>query len=102
MSVVRHTFYSGHVYNLSTENHWYFANDIVVHNCDCRVVPGFTGDEVEGYDPEAVYRRWQDAIDRLAAERAERKGTTEADERAAIMRGYGEAAKAAKQRRKTA
>jgi len=70
--------------------------------CDCRVIAGWPGDDVEGYDPDAIYKRWQDSIDQLAAERAERKGTTEADERAAIMRGYGEAAKAAKQRRKTA
>lgn len=102
VSVVRHSDFVGHVYNLSTDGRWYFANDIIVHNCDCRVVPGFPGDEVEGYDPEAVYRRWQDGIDRLASERAERKGTSESDERAAIMRGYGNAAKAAKSRRKRA
>lgn len=74
-----------------------------VHSdCDCRVVPGWDGDEVEGYDPSEIYDRWQSRIDELAAERAERKGTSEASERAAILRGYGNAAKAAKQRRKTA
>lgn len=78
------------------------AVDHTHDSCDCRVVPGFPGDEVEGYDPEAVYRRWQDGIDRLASERAERKGTSKSDERAAIMRGYGNAAKAAKSRRKRA
>ena len=102
VAVVTTRQFSGHVYNLSTDGHWYFANEIIVHNCDCRVIAGWPGDEVEGYDPTEIYGRWQDSIDQLAAERAERKGTTEADERAAIMRGYGEAAKAAKKRRKIA
>ena len=94
--------FSGHVYNLSTDGHWYFANDIIVHNCDCRVIAGFPGDEVEDYDPDAIYRDWQSSIKSLAAERAERNGTTEDAELSRIMRGYGNAAKAAKQRRKTA
>lgn len=102
MSVVRHTFYSGHVYNLSTENHWYFANGIIVHNCDCRVIAGFPGDEVEDYDPDALYRDWQSSIKSLAAERAERNGTAEGAELSRIMRGYGNAAKAAKKRAKRA
>ena len=64
--------------------------------CDCRCVPGWDGMEVENYDPQAIYDRWQDAIDEKARERAERKGTTESEERAAIMRAYGDAAKRAK------
>lgn len=52
--------------------------------------------EVEGYDPQAIYDRWQDAIDGKARERAERKGTDFDAERDAIMRAYGEAAKRAK------
>lgn len=28
-------------------------------NCDCRIVPGFDGMEVEGYDPDAIYRDWK-------------------------------------------
>ena len=68
-----------------------------VHShCDCRITPGWDGMEVEGYDPQAIYDRWQDAIDGKARERAERKGTTESEERAAIMRAYGDAAKRAK------
>ena len=68
-----------------------------VHSsCDCRVVPGWDGMEVEGYDPQAIYDRWQDAIDGKARERAERKGTDFDAERAAIMRAYGDAAKRAK------
>ncbi len=27
-------------------------------NCDCRIVPGFQGMTVEGYDPDALYRLW--------------------------------------------
>ena len=27
--------------------------------CDCRVVPGFPGTEVEGYDPDAYLRMWR-------------------------------------------
>mgnify|MGYP007098891434 FL=1 len=64
--------------------------------CDCRCVPGWDGMEVEGYDPQAIYDRWQDAIDAKARERAERNGTTVSEERAAIMAAYGRAAKNAK------
>lgn len=28
-------------------------------NCDCRVVPGFAGATVEGYDPSEYYRIWK-------------------------------------------
>lgn len=74
-----------------------------VHSaCDCRIIPGWKGDTVEDYDPSDIYDRWQNRIDELAAERAERKGTTESEERSAIMRGYGNAAKLAKQRKRTA
>ena len=64
--------------------------------CDCRCIPGWDGMEVEGYDPQAIYDRWQDAIDAKAKERAERNGTTASEERAAIMAAYGRAAKNAK------
>ena len=65
-------------------------------SCDCRCVPGWDGMEVEDYDPQAIYDRWQDAIDAKARERAERNGTTVSEERAAIMAAYGRAAKNAK------
>ena len=86
----------GHVYNLSADGHWYTANGIITHNCDCRVVAGWGGTEVEGYDTQAIYDRWQDAIDAKAKERAERNGTSVSGERAAIMAAYGRAAKNAK------
>ena len=65
-------------------------------SCDCRVTPGWDGMEVEDYDPRSIYDRWQDAIDAKARERAERKGTTVSEERAAIMAAYGRTAKNAK------
>ena len=68
-----------------------------VHSgCDCRIVAGWDGMEVEDYDPRSIYDRWQDAIDAKARERAERNGTAVSEERAAIMAAYGRAAKNAK------
>lgn len=67
--------------------------------CDCRVVPSWTSYDVQGYDPKAIYDQWQDAIDAKAAERAERNGTSEAEERERIMRQYGDAAIRAKRSR---
>ena len=71
-------------------------------NCDCRAVAGWDGDEVQGYDPDVIYDRWQGRITEIAEERADRKGTTVEEERGRIMRGYGNAAKRAKDRRKRA
>ena len=64
--------------------------------CDCRVVPSWKAQDVEGYDPAALYDQWQASIDAKAAARAERKGTTPAEERKKIMDAYGESAKKAK------
>lgn len=64
--------------------------------CDCRVVCQWDGGGVEGYDTQAIYDRWQDAVDALAEERAEKRGTTVEEERAAIFRGYSNSAKHAK------
>lgn len=33
------THFSGHVYNLETVTEWYFANDILTHNCRCIPLP---------------------------------------------------------------
>lgn len=30
-------------------------------HCDCRIVPGFDGMEVEGYDPDALYYQWKES-----------------------------------------
>lgn len=62
------------------ENSHYHAN------CDCRIVPSFgkrTG--VEGYDPDALYGKWSEAVDREAAARAEENGTDEADEKRKLL-----------------
>ena len=74
------------------------AVDHTHFSCDCRVIQGYPGDEVEGYDPRSIYDRWQDAIDAKARERAERKGTSESEEYAKIMQSYGRAARNAKKR----
>ena len=34
-------------------NHWH-------PHCDCRIVPGFEGVEIEGYDPDELYRQWRE------------------------------------------
>jgi hypothetical protein len=44
VSVKRHWF-SGHVYNLETNNNWYLANNIIIHNCRCLYVPYLKGFE---------------------------------------------------------
>lgn len=65
-------FYSGHVYNLSTDGGWYFANDIITHNCDCVIVPGFkdlpASEQVEGYDPDAMLERWHECQDTVGTD----------------------------------
>lgn len=65
-------------------------------HCDCRIVCGWPGTSVEGYDPKDIYDRWQELIDALAGERAERNGTSAQEELRKIMRGYGASAKRAK------
>ncbi|OUN47322.1 hypothetical protein B5G20_04980 [Collinsella sp. An7] len=64
--------------------------------CNCRVVCQWGDGGVEGYDTKAINDRWQDAVDALAAERAERRGTTADEERDKIFRGYANSAKHAK------
>jgi len=48
-----------HVYNLTTASSWYFANNIITHNCRCIVLPGKKGrTAIEGYDPDEWYAKW--------------------------------------------
>lgn len=35
-------------------------------NCDCKVIPGFPGMEVEGYDPDSMYELYAEARSRAA------------------------------------
>lgn len=65
-------------------------------NCDCRVVPQWGKGSVEGYDTQALYDRWQESVDKLARERAERNGTSESYERSKIMQQYRDSADSAK------
>ena len=55
--------YSGHVYNLSTATHWYLANSIVTHNCDCQVAVDWqqAPASIDGYDPDAMRQRYDAA-----------------------------------------
>lgn len=57
------SFYSGNVYNLSTKPHWYLANSIVTHNCDCQIVADFDaeGSHIDGYDPDTMYEQYRAA-----------------------------------------
>ena len=74
------------------------AVDHTHSSCDCRVICGWSGDDVEGYDTQAIYDRWQEQISAKAAQRAERNGTTESEEYAKIMQSYGRAARNARKR----
>lgn len=64
--------------------------------CNCRVVCQWDDGGVEDYDTDAIYDRWQDSIDALAKERAEKRGTTVEEELEKIFRGYANSAKHAK------
>ena len=64
--------------------------------CNCRVICQWEDGGVEDYDTKAIYGRWQSAIDALASERAEKRGTTVEEERDKIFRGYANSAKHAK------
>lgn len=47
---------------LASHGFVYHDRDAVAHvhsNCDCRIVQGYEGMEIEGYDPDAWYRVWQ-------------------------------------------
>ena len=63
---------------------------------DCRVICQWEDGGVEDYDTKAIYGRWQSAVDALAKERAEKRGTTIEEERDKIFRGYANSAKHAK------
>lgn len=40
--------FSGHVYNLETNNNWYSVNGIITHNCRCQMIPVIeAGDETD-------------------------------------------------------
>lgn len=49
-------------------------------NCDCRIVPGFKGMDVQGYDPEGLYARYMDCVDTLDDDGLYRQYKTLSDE----------------------
>ena len=62
-------------------------------NCDCKLVPVTSMKQIQGYDYQAAYRRWQDALTAKAEERAARHGTTVEQEKAAIIATYENSAR---------
>ena len=84
-----------HVYNLTTSTSWYFANNIITHNCDCVTVPGGGDTTIEGYDPDALYDLWQGRMSATASQRAARNGTSYQIERMRIMDSYKASARRA-------
>lgn len=42
---LRRYFFSGHVFNLSTQGGWYFAGGILAHNCLCDLSPVLEGED---------------------------------------------------------
>lgn len=71
-----------------------------VHSdCDCRIIPGWDGMEVEGYDADGLYEKWRDGVEGMARDRAERKGTSYTDELKHIEKQYADAAKRSKSRK---
>lgn len=69
-------------------------------NCDCRVVPGWDGQEVEGYDTTKIYDQWQESMRTTAEERAARHDSSVDDEMSHMYSQLEEAAKRAKSRSK--
>lgn len=60
VSRICRSYYTGHVFNISTATHWYSANSIVTHNCDCQIVVEWDADthHIAGYNPDAMYARY--------------------------------------------
>lgn len=58
----------GFCWMLASFGFHYSTADAASHahaNCDCRVVPQFSGEGVEGYDPDGMYRRYEDVLGAL-------------------------------------
>lgn len=68
-------------------------------NCDCRVVPSWKGSTVQGYDPDALYGKWQDAMHADAKAKAEANGTSESYEYDKMMKQLEKGASKAKGKR---
>jgi hypothetical protein len=66
-------------------------------DCDCRIVPSW-GAGIEGYDPDALYRRWQEVVDDKARAASESRGTTFEEERERIFSGYANTSRNARKK----
>lgn len=59
---IRRRRFLGHVYNLQTTEHWYLANSIVSHNCECQQIP-YSGPPLDDLGTgEAWFLAQDDAI----------------------------------------
>lgn len=68
-------------------------------NCDCRVTPGWgSNPQVEGYDPEAIYDKWQEEMTATAEARAKKNDTTVEEERKKIYAQLKKSAEKANKR----
>ena len=67
-------------------------------HCSCKAVPVFNDNGIQGYDPGELYDTWQDGIDAMAKERAERNGTSVEEETKAYYDRMKRAAIKAKER----
>ncbi len=67
-------------------------------NCSCKAVPVFNDNGIQGYDPDVIYDTWQDEVDTMAKERAERNGTSVEEETKAYYDRMKKAAITARER----
>lgn len=71
-------------------------------HCDCRVIPGWDGMDVDGYDPADYYVQWDDAITEQAKRAAEKSGADWHDEKRAILSRLSNSKRAKKNGRRAA
>lgn len=62
---VRRVAWSGHVYNLNSAEGWYAANNLIVSNCDCTMVPFREGDAVPA-SPKDLFEQMPEPDQRKA------------------------------------
>jgi len=55
--------FSGHVYNLQTQDGWYFANGIITHNCRCVFMVQLKSWQEMGLRKEDIPARFRKALD---------------------------------------
>lgn len=76
---------------LASNGFYYNTAEAASHshsNCDCRVVPGFEGTTVEGYDPNEIYKQWKQAVKDRESRQAARE-TLDSQELDDLIAEYG-------------